>query len=139
LVDSERDLRHFFFFNSVLILVVAGVGLAQSILGPTFLNPAVIQEYIRGLSTLYRVAPISGLVAYRPTSFFVSAGRFQNFLVVSWILALGFGGFLLMRKQSGRLLGFTSVGIVAAASLLTASRGVILWALASAMVVAPAV
>src|SRR6202171_1644136 len=139
LVDSEKELRRFFFFNSVLILVVAAFGIAQSILGHTFLNPGVIQEDIRGLSTLYRVSPITGLVAYRPTSFFVSAGRFQNFLLVSWILALGFGGFLLMRKQTGRLLGFTTVGIVAAASLLTASRGVILWVLASAMVIAPAV
>src|SRR6266480_6764094 len=139
LVDSEKELRRFFFFNSVLILVVAGFGIAQSILGHTFLNPEVIQEDIRSLSTLYRVSPITGLIAYRPTSFFVSAGRFQNFLMVSWILALGFGGFLLMRKQTGRLLGFTTVGIVAAASLLAASRGVILWALASAMVIAPAV
>jgi hypothetical protein len=139
LVDSEKELRRFFFFNSVLILVVAAFGIAQSILGHTFLNPEVIQEDIRGLSTLYRVSPITGLVAYRPTSFFVSAGRFQNFLLVSWILTLGFGGFLLMRKQTGRLLAFTTVGIIAAASLLTASRGVILWALASAMVVALAV
>src|SRR6266576_2244512 len=139
LVDSEKELRRFFFFNSVLILVVAGFGIAPSILGPTFLNPEVIQEDIRGLSTLYRVSPLTGLVAYRPTSFFVSAGRFQNFLVVSWVLALGFGGFLLMRKQTGRLLGFTTVGIVSAASLMTASRGVFLWTLASAMAVAPAV
>src|SRR6266446_5265020 len=139
LVDSEKELRRFFFFNSVLILVVAAFGIAQSILGHTFLNPEVIQEDIRSLSTLYRVSPITGLVAYRPTSFFVSAGRFQNFLGLSWVLALGFGGFLLMRKQTGRLLGFTTVGIVAAASLLTASRGIILWVLASAIVVAPAV
>src|SRR5882672_4248200 len=139
LVDSEKDLRRFFFFNCVLILVVAGFGLAQSILGHTFLNPELIQDDIRSLSTLYRVSPITGLIAYRPTSFFVSTGRFQNFLLVSWVLALGFGGFLLMRKQTGRLLGFTTVGIVAAAALLTASRGVILWALASAMVIAPAV
>src|SRR5467141_1245344 len=139
LLDSEKELRRFFFYNSVLILVVAGFGLAQSILGPTFLNPAVIQEDIRSLSTLYRVSPITGLVAYRPTSFFVSAGRFQNFLLVSWILALGFGGFLLMRKQTGRLLGFTTLGIVAAASMMTASRGIILWVIASAMVIAPAV
>src|SRR5205823_13462040 len=81
----------------------------------------------------------AGLGAYRLTSFFVIAGWFQDFLMVSWILALGFGEFLLMRMQSGRLLGFTTVGIVAAASLLAASRGVILGALASAMVVAPAV
>jgi hypothetical protein len=139
LVDSEKDLRRFFFFNSVLILVVAGFGLAQSILGPTFLNPEVIQEDIRGLSTLYRSSPITGLVAYRPTSFFVSAGRFQNFLVLSWVLALGFGGFLLMRKQPGRLLGFATVGLVAAASLMAASRGVFLWTLGTAIVIAPAV
>jgi hypothetical protein len=139
LVNSEKELRRFFFFNSALILVVAGFGIAQSILGHTFLNPEVMQEDIRGLSTLYRVSAITGLVAYRPTSFFVSVGRFQNFLMVSWILALGFGGFLLMRKQTGRLLGFTTVGIVAAACLMTASRGVFLWTLASAMVVAPAV
>jgi len=139
LVDSEQDLRRFFFFNSVLILVVTGFGIAQSISGPTFLNPEMIQEDIRNLSTLYRISPITGLVAYRPTSFFVSAGRFQNFLVLSWILALGFGGFLLMRKQNGRLLGFATVGMVAAASLMAASRGVFLWTLATAMVVAPAV
>lgn len=139
LVDSEEKLRRFFFFNSVLILVVAGFGIAQSILGPTFLNPAKIQDDIRDLSTLYRVSPVTGLVAYRPTSFFVSAGRFQNFLVLSWVLALGFGGLLLMRKQNGRLLAFTSVGIVAAASLMAASRGVFIWTLASAMVIGPAV
>jgi hypothetical protein len=139
LVNSEQDLRRFFFFNSVLILVVAGFGIAQSILGHTYLNPEVIQGDIRDLSTLYRVSPITGLIAYRPTSFFVSAGRFQNFLVLSWVLALGFGGFLLMRKQTGRLLGFTTVGMVAAAALMTASRGVVLWTLASAAVVAPAV
>ena len=139
LVDSEKELRRFFFFNSVLILLVAGFGIAQSILGPTFLNPEVIQEDIRSLSTLYRISPITGLIAYRPTSFFVSAGRFQNFLVVSWVLALGFGGFLLTRKQTGRLLGFTTVGMIAAAAMMTASRGVFLWTLASAMVVAPAI
>src|SRR3977135_3542287 len=97
LVNSDEDLRRFFFFNSVLILVVAGFGLAQSILGHTFLNPELIQEDIRNLSTSYRASPITGLIAYRPTSFFVSAGRFQNFLVLSWVLALGFSGFLLMR------------------------------------------
>ena len=52
-----------------------------------------LQENIRGLSTLYRVSPITGLVAYRPTSFFVRAGRFQNFLIVSWASALGLAAF----------------------------------------------
>jgi hypothetical protein len=138
MIDSEKELRRFFFFNSILILVVAAFGIAQSVLGPNFLNPQVIQEDIRGLSTLYRVSPITHEVAYRPASFFVSTGRYANFLIVSWILALGFGGFLLMRKESGRLLAFTTVGMVAAATLMTGSRGVFLWTLGSAMVVAPA-
>jgi len=134
LINSEKDLRRFFLFNSILILVITAFGIAQSILGATFLNPEVIQEDIRNLSTLYRASPITGLVAYRPTSLFVSAGRLQNFLVVSWILALGFGAFLLMRRQTGRFLGFTTVGVVAAASLMTASRGVLLWSCLSAIV-----
>jgi hypothetical protein len=137
LINSETDLRRFFLFNSILILVVAGLGLAQSILGHTFLNPTVVQEDIREMSTLYRTT-LTGMVAYRPSSLFVSAGRFQDFLILSWILTLGFGGFLSLRKQRGRLLGFTTVGVVAAAAMMTASRGVFLWTLLSALTVASA-
>jgi hypothetical protein len=130
-IDSERRLRSFFAFNCILILVIVCLGVAQAILGHTFLNPTVIQEDIRDLSTTYRSAPISGLIAYRPNSVFVSAGRFQDFLVVSWILTLGYGGFLLLRSRKGRLMAFTCIGVVAAGSLLTASRGVLLWNLLS--------
>jgi hypothetical protein len=134
-IDSERRLRSFFVFNSVLILVVVGLGIAQAILGPTFLNPRVMQEDIRDLSTLYRTSPISGLVAYRPTSIFVSTGRFQDFLIVSWILTLGFGGFLLLRTRQGRQFAFTCIGLVAAGSIMCASRGVIMWNLASTLII----
>ena len=138
LIDSEEDLRRFFSYNSVLIMIVAGLGIAQSILGPKFLNPAVIQEDIRDLSTLYRIAPISGLVAYRPTSVFVSAGRFQNFMIVSWIVALGFGGYLLLRSRRGRNVAFLSVAVIAVASVMSASRGVFMWNAGNALVVAAA-
>src|SRR6266480_1302532 len=57
LMDSERDLRRFFMFNAFLILAVGSLGIAQAIIGPTFLNPTTIQENIRGLSTLYRTSP----------------------------------------------------------------------------------
>jgi hypothetical protein len=135
-VDGERRLRDFFLLNSVLILVVVGLGLAQSIIGHTFLNPTVIQEDIRDLSTTYRASPISGLVAYRPTSVFVSAGRFQNFQMVSWILTLGYGGFLILRSRRGRLLAFTCIGVLAASTLMTASRGVLLWNFVGALFIA---
>lgn len=127
MIQSDQDLRRVFSFICVLILIVAGLGLAQSIIGPTFLNPVQPQEDILELSTLYRAAPISGLVAYRPTSVFVSAGRFQDFLMVSWLISLGFGGYLLLRGRKGRTLAFTTIGVVATASLMSASRGVFMW------------
>ena len=125
--ESEEDLRCFFTFVCVLIVIVAALGLAQSIIGPTFLNPQNLQEDIRELSTAYRTAPISGLIAYRPTSVFVSAGRFQDFLIAAWMISLGFSGYLILRIRRGRTLVFTTVGVVAAASIMSASRGVFMW------------
>jgi hypothetical protein len=136
LVESEEELRRFFCFACALILIVAALGLAQSIIGPTFLNPTRLQADIRELGTLYRISPISGAVAYRPTSVFVSAGRFQDFLVVSWPISLGFCGYLLLRSRKGRALAFTTAGVVAATSLMSASRGVFMWNGGVAVVIA---
>jgi hypothetical protein len=135
LLDSEDDLYRFFSYFCVLVLIVSGLGLAQSIIGPTFLNPSRLQDDIRELATLYRTAPISGAVVYRPTSVFVSASRFGDFLIVAWLVSLGFGGYLLLRRRRGRALAFTTVGAVAAASLMTGSRGVFMWNSGIALVV----
>src|SRR6267143_4149114 len=61
-LNSEAELRRFFFVNMVLALIIVSLGIVQSILGHTFLNPAVIAEDIRELSTLYRAAPRSGAI-----------------------------------------------------------------------------
>ena len=134
LVESEDELRRLFRFTCVLILIVAGLGLAQSIIGPTFLNPSHLQEDISELSNLYRVSA-SGVRAYRPTSVFVSAGRFQDFLVISWVISLGYSGYVLFRRQYGRTLAFTTVSVVSATSLMSASRGVFMWNAGIALVV----
>jgi hypothetical protein len=138
LIESEMDLRRFFSFNAVMILIVTCLGIAQSIIGPTFLNPAVLQDDIRELSGLYRISPISGLSAYRPTSVFVSAGRFSNFLIVCWLVALGFAGYLLLRSRRGRNLAFICLAVVAVGSLMSTSRGVFMWNMGNAIVVAAA-
>jgi hypothetical protein len=135
IMESEDDLRRFFSFYCALILIVAALGLAQSVIGPTFLNPVHLQEDIRQLSTTYRVAPISGAVAYRPTSVFVSSGRFQDFLMVAWLICLGYCGYLLLRSRKSRALAFITAGVVAAASLMSASRGVFMWNVGIALVV----
>jgi hypothetical protein len=137
LINSEADLRRLLFFISVLILVVSGLGIAQSILGPSFLNPAHLQSSISELSTLYRVAP-SGELAYRPSSVFVSNGRFQDFLILSWQLALGLGGYLILRSRKGRFLAFAVIGAVAGAGFMSTSRGVFMWCSGSGLVIAAA-
>ena len=127
LIDSEADLRKFFYINLGLMLVIAVLGIAQSILGPRFLNPEVMADDIRLLSETYREAPISGARVYRPTSVFVSTGRFADLLVVSWLLVFGFSGYLLLRHRRGRIFAFLALTVIAAACVMSSSRGVFMW------------
>ncbi len=135
IVDSELELRRLFTINLILMSFIAALGIVQSILGPTFLNPATMQEDIRELGTLYRVAPISGARVYRATSVFVSAGRYVDLLYVAWMLALGFLGYTLLRYRKGRSLGFVSVSLLAAGLVLSASRGAFAWGVIDVVVV----
>jgi hypothetical protein len=134
LFDSEQDVRRFFLLTTILLIIIASLGVAQAILGHTFLNPSTLQEDIRDLATTYRVSPISGAISYRPTSVFVSTGRFTNFLSLGWLLALGFAGHLLLRQKKGRNLAFCSTIVTAAALVLSASRGAFMWSLVNALV-----
>ena len=135
LLDSEQELRRFFLFNAILLALVGGLGIAQAIIGPTFLNPSTVQEDIRELSTLYRISPITGQAAYRPTSVFVSTGRFQNLMVTSWIVIVGFGGYLLLRSKKGRKIAFTAIAILAGSAVMSTSRGVVMWCGGSTLVI----
>src|ERR1700730_16147673 len=114
LINSEAQLRRFFTVNVVLALIIISLGIAQSILGPSFLNPAHPAEEIRALSSLYRVSPITGLIAYRPNSVFVSAGRYANFLMVASLLVLGFSGYVLLRHKRGKALAFIAIAVTTA-------------------------
>src|SRR5437879_2353294 len=126
LLNSEQQLRRFFFVNIALVMIIASLGIAQSVLGHTFLNPERPAEDIRELSTNYRVSPVSGLLSYRPTSVFVSTGRFSNFLLVSLLMVVGFLGYLLLRHRKGRHLAFFALALVSSALVLGAARGVLL-------------
>jgi hypothetical protein len=134
LLNSEAELRRFFTVNLILVIVIISLGIAQSILGASFLNPVVPADDLRELSTLYRVSPISGEIAYRPTSVFVSSGRYANFIMVAWMLVLGFSGYLLLRHKKGRVLAFIALPITAAGAFLTASRGSFMWGMINAAV-----
>lgn len=127
LLDSEAQLRKFFFVNMILAVIIVSLGVAQSIIGPKFLNPEHLADDIRDLSTLYRTAPISGVSVYRPTSVFVSTGRYSDFLIVAWMLVFGFSGYLLLRRRQGRGLAFVCIALTCAGAILSASRGVFMW------------
>jgi len=129
LIDSEIALRRFFFINLSLVLVIVALGIAQSIIGPRFLNPTVIATDIRTLSETYRTAPISHVLVYRPTSVFVSTGRFGDLLIVSWLMVFGFSGYVLLRHRAGRTFAFLALGLTSAGCLMCASRGVFMWSL----------
>jgi len=134
LLNSEAELRRFFFLNLGLASIIAALGIAQAILGHTFLNPSTLGEDIRELSTLYRTAPISGLTFYRPNSVFVSTGRFGNFVLVTWLLVFGFAGYLLLRHKRGRAFAFVVLALAAAALILGSSRGIVMWGGGSALI-----
>jgi hypothetical protein len=134
LLNSEEEVRHFFFVNIILAMIIVSLGIAQAIIGHSFLNPQIMADDIRELSTLYRVSPISGLVMYRPNSVFVSTGRFGNFLLVTWLLVFGYSGYLLLRHKRGRALAFFALVLTVAALALCSSRGVVLWSTGSAIV-----
>jgi len=141
LFNSEKSLQRFFYFNLGLVSLIALLGIAQSVIGPSFLNPTVMADDIRLLSQTYRVAPISGVSIYRPTSVFVSTGRFGNLLVVSWMIVFGFSGYLLMRFRTGgkkRLFVFLALALIAAGCVMCSSRGVFMWSLGSSIVGAAA-
>jgi hypothetical protein len=132
LLTSEADLRRFFTVNLVLAIVIISLGIAQSILGASFLNPALQADDLRALSTLYRVSA-SGSTAYRPNGIFVSAGRYANFIMVAWMFVLGFSGYLLLRHKRGRVLAFIALPITAAGAFLTTSRGSFMWGMINAV------
>jgi hypothetical protein len=134
LVNSEAALRRFFRINLALMLAIVILGLVQSVLGHTFLNPETPAEDIRLLSQAYREAPISGVVVYRPTSVFVSSGRFGDLLVLAWLIVFGFSGYLLLRQRRGRVFAFIALALTAAGCVMCASRGVFMWSLGSTLV-----
>jgi hypothetical protein len=138
IIQTEEDLRRFYPFLMLLTVIVAGLGIAQAILGHTFLNPAVMQEEIRELSANYRTAPISGVIVYRPTSVFVSAGRFAFFLVPAFLFAFGYGAYLLLRSKERRLFTLLTLAVTTSAIALCASRGTLLWTAGSIIVCVPA-
>lgn len=138
LIETEEDLRRFLVFNMGLAGIIALLGIIQSIVGLTFLNPEVLAPDIQLLGSLTRVAPISGVHVARPTSVFVSDGRFASYMVLMFIVGLGAAGYLLLRASKGQIIVFLAIALTAVAGVMSGSRGAFLYIGGSTLIVSAA-
>ncbi len=138
LLRSEMDLHRLLVLNVALAGIVALGGVIQAIIGPDFLNPDVLAPELAELGRSYRYAPISGTALLRPNSVFVSDGRFSSFLLLTWLLGLGAAGYLLPRTRGGRKLILAGIALIAAAIVLSGSRGAFVYGISSALVLVAA-
>ncbi len=132
MLRTETDLRRLLTLSMGLAGVIALVGIIQSIVGVSFLNPhsgADIEE----LSHVVR-STTTGILVPRPTSVFVSDGRFGQYLILAMILGLGTAGYQLLRKSRGGRITFPALGLLAVAAMVSGSRGAFAWAAISCLV-----
>jgi hypothetical protein len=134
LMQTGRDLERFLVFNLALGIGIAVLGIIQSVVGLTFLNPTELAPELRALGNLTRVSPISGLEMPSPTSVFVSSGRFHWYMVVVAILALGAQAYMLLTRRRRAAWGFLAVGVTVVAAMQSASRATIIYVVMSVLV-----
>jgi hypothetical protein len=134
LIRSDEDLRRFLAVNAMLAIIVAALGIVQAIVGNSFLNPTTLAPELQDLGSLDKVTPLTGQILSLPSSVFVSAGRFALYLISAMILTLGTAGYLLLYTKRSRKLAFAAVGLVGGAVFFSGSRGAVVYATASVLV-----
>jgi hypothetical protein len=138
LVRKELDLRRFLIINLAIAGLVSFLGIAQAIFGQQLLNPQTLDESLRDLGDLNRTSPVSGLVFNRPTSVFVSDGRFGAYLLLMYVLGFGAIGYFIQRRWENRKTVYLCFGLVCGAILLSGVRTALGLAVISTAVMVPA-
>ncbi len=133
LVQTERDLVKFLILNLGLACLVAALGIVQGVANPDFLNPTTTPAQLN-LLRLVRYAPLTGEPVSRPTSVFVSDGRFAWYMLLTLYLALGTVGYISLRPRRGKWVAFCSLALAVGAILISGSRGTLVYACASVLV-----
>ncbi|MGH9740607.1 MAG: hypothetical protein ACRD4X_18770 [Candidatus Acidiferrales bacterium] len=133
LIRTDEDLRKFLRLNVIAAIVISGLGITQAIRGNSFLNPAHLAPALEDLGNLQKVSPISGEVFSLPDSVFVSSGRFDVYLIVAFIVAVGWVGYALLYTRRRPIFGFIAIGTIGAATLLCGNRGAVIFVSASAL------
>lgn len=136
LIRSDEDLRKFVVVNAIAAGAIGGLGIAQAILGHSFLNPTVLAPELQDLGKLDKVTPLSNQLLALPSSVFVSTGRFSSFLILAFILVIGASGYLILYSHRGksRNLVLLATGLIVGATLFSGARGAVVFVLASSLV-----
>jgi hypothetical protein len=133
LLRDERDLHRFLLVFMLLATVISALGIIQGIVGPQFLNPPTLQHDIRELGSLEKVTPLTNQIFFLPCSVFVSTGRFALYLTLAVIVGLGSAGYFVLSSLRGRIVMYGGIGTLAIATVLSGSRGGLLFSLISAV------
>lgn len=136
LIRNDEDLRKFLVMNAGLAGLIASLGIAQAILGHSFLNPATLAPELQELGQLDRVTPLSNQVLSLPTAVFVSTGRLALYLILASILSIGTAGYLLLYTRRNRNLALGTIALLGGAALFSGSRSAIVYCFANTLVLA---
>jgi len=134
LIRDDEDLRKFLVVNGLLAGLISTIGIIQAIVGHSFLNPSTLAPELRDLGELDKITPLTQQVLSLPSAVFVSAGRFSQYLTTALILTMGSAGYLLLHTKRNRNLLFLVFSIVGAATLFSGSRGAVMFAIISVLV-----
>ena len=121
LLREQADLDRFLVINLLLAALIAGLGIAQTVIGPQLLNPADLAPEL-SLANMARESPITRLTMLRPSSVFVSTGRFGAYLVSTFVLGLGATFYFFLRENSRWRLLLGALSVVGVAAFMSASR-----------------
>ena len=138
MLKRPADLDRLLKVSLIVGIVISGLGIAQSVLGVSFLTPEDTQADIYELSHLVRYSPVSHKEIFAPSSVFVSAGRFSFYLILLWILAMGAQGYFLLARKPGAKYGFLGIGVVTVAVMITGTRTPFVFVIGSAFVMTAA-
>ena len=138
MMDRPADLDRFLVINIGAGVIIAGLGIAQSVLGVSFLTPDDIAPELYALTHTARESPISHTISTVTTSVFVSSGRFSWFLILFWILIMGSVSYSLLARRAGGKYGFIAMGVVTVAIVISGTRTPFVFTIASALMMTAA-
>jgi hypothetical protein len=138
MMERPADLERFMVISLLAGILIAGLGIAQSVVGGNFLTPDDIAPELYELTHTVRYSPVTHSASAVTSSVFVSSGRFSFYLILLWILAFGAQGYLLLSRRPGSKYGFLGIGVVTVAVMITGTRTPFVFMVASALMMTSA-